>query len=456
MILDSQQIIELSRSGDDHFVRIAYKTVIDHFELYSYLFFDCIREGNHEYMLNYACQRFPSLTGGFGKAIFFDSKTEYTSFEEYASEHRLFLDKLDDYLNNEPDKKIRQKLIGTLYMNFEGLRVDLEKYNPSLTDSHPVEYEPGKQLMVFITGKCNLNCAYCFSNDLAPKDMSLSAFEEIINWAVLNNISHIPLCGGEPTAHKNFNDLLLILKRNGCKTYFASNFTIDNASSDHFTKDVISKIFIHLTDSILDKPSLKDVLFRNIEYSKNQEIDLTIRTNITDNNPKIDEWFDIIKQTNIPYLNVALTFPARNANNKFIDADSFIEYAPIVRQLIKKSRENNVVLSFAKPIPLCVFDKDTQRFLLSGRRFHPICGVHYQKYTYNACITPEMNIHACLGLTGSSLKFEKRMSWGDLQEFCFNTIDSLLLKPLFPRCKACFLYDRRLCQGGCLSYKSMQ
>lgn len=456
MILDSQQIIELSGSDNDHFVRIAHKTVIDHFELYSHLFFDCIGGENHEYMLSYARQRFPSLTGGFGKAVSFDWNKEYGCFEEYAFEHALFLKKLDDYLNYTSGGKKQQKLIENLYRNFEGLRVDLEKYNLSYTNDHLSENNPEKQLMVFITGKCNLNCAYCFSNDLAPKDVSLSAFEVIVNWAASNDISGITLCGGEPTAHKNFNDLLFILKKYGYRTYFASNFTIDNALADHFTKDVISKIFIHLTDYTLENPLLKDILFSNIAHSKQQGIDLTIRTNITNKNPPMDEWFDIMKATNIPYLNVALTFPAKNANNRFIDAESFIEYAPIIKQLIQRAGENGVFLSFAKPIPLCIFDKDTQHFLLSDRRFHPICGIHYEKCTYNVCITPEMNMHPCLGLTGSSLRFDKKMSWGDVNEFCFNTIDTLLSQPLFPGCKACFLYDRKLCQGGCLSYKSIQ
>jgi organic radical activating enzyme len=283
--------------------------------------------------------------------------------------------------------------------------------------------------------------------------MPLSDFEEILQWAASNQIMRISLCGGEPTLHSHFDKILSLITNYGFKTYFASNFTIDCTSWQNFNAKVIDKIFIHLADKTIENLELKNCLYKNISHAKKQGIALIYRTNIANKTPEIDEWFRIIEETDLHQLNIALTFPDRQLKNQFIDLSIFEEYAEVLWKIIDKSDKSNIILSFAKPTPLCIFNEQMQRYLLSRLDFHPTCGVHYQNHTNNVCISTDMNIHPCLGVTAKSLKFRKNISWQEVENLCIQTLKPLINRPLFDKCHECFLFDRKLCQGSCLSYK---
>ena len=455
MIFDAKQISELLKSDDQHFRRIAYKSVIDEFNTHSSLFFNLLLEDyDCEHIIDYAFQRFPSLNAGFDKTSPLDQNKEYRYFGRYFTDHKIFLNKLGEYISQENNKKLQEKLIARLNMTFKGVREDLTALYPQYQKKHTQEDVSARQLMIFITGKCTLNCSYCFANNLQPKDMQLSEFEEILQWASANNITKISLCGGEPTFHVDFDKILFLIREYRFTTYFASNFTVDCTSLENFSKEVIDKIYIHITGQTLKSRQLKKMFLDNVMYSNEKGIPLTLRANISDINPEIDEWFNILYETGTNALNVALTFPNRT-NNKFIGKDSFEEYSSMLSHLITRSDEAGITLSFAKPVPLCIFEEQTQHYLLSKMNFRPTCNVHYQNYTNNICITPEMIFHPCLGITTSSLKFHKYISWNEVEIFSKNVIKPLLNKPLFPICADCFLFDRKLCQGGCLSYKTM-
>lgn len=456
MIFELEQLRELLKSDNPHFRKIAQKSIVDDFHIYSDLFFDCLTQNSDDDdLIGYACQRFPMLNGGFAETVPCDFRKDYHYFAGYAAGYRLFLDKLDHYLNNLERREDGQWLLTYLYQKFEGIRADLQIKYPGCYYHADCQDEDGRQLMVFITGKCNLQCPYCFSYELQPTEMLLSDFEEIIRWASANRVMRISLCGGEPTSHSQFDEILALIGKYGLKTYFASNFTIDCISLQRFNAEVIDKIYIHLTNETIGNPQLINSLYKNIHYAKKQGIALMFRTNITDKVPPVDQWLQIMKETDLPVLNIALTFPGRHLKNQFVGIHLFEEYTEVIRKIIDETGKLNIALSFAKPIPLCIFDEQTQRYLLARENFHPICGIHYRNYTNNVCISPEMNIHPCLGVTHESLKFRQDRSWEDVENFCVDIIRPLIDKPLFDKCADCFLFDRKLCQGACLSYKTM-
>jgi organic radical activating enzyme len=455
MTFDSEQIRELLESDNLYFRKIAAKTMVDDFDIHSNLFFDLLSaDAACEDLTHFAQQRFPSLVGGFDKADAFIPSKRYLYFSKYAEEHALFLKKLQEYFCRETCMGKQRKLITGLFNHFEGLKSDLSCLFPQYRNSDNMETAE-RQLMIFITGKCNLSCPYCFSSELQPSEISMTDLEEILQWASHNQIVRISLCGGEPSSHSRFDEILLSIAKQGLKTYFASNFTIDCSVLKNFNAGVIEKIYIHIADQSLENLHLMNQLLKNVEYAKKEKIELVCRTNIADTNPPITKWFRFMQKTAIRTLNIALTFPTPKTNNKYVDICSFEQYSSVIEEIIDKSRERHIDLSFAKPIPLCIFEEQTNRHLMASENFYPLCNVNEQCCTRNLCINVQKEFHACLGVTSSSLKFRKNIEWHEIENFCTAVIHPLLIKPLWNKCADCFLFDRKLCQGACLSYKSI-
>ena len=456
MTFDSEQISELLKSDNLHFRKIAFKTIVDNFERYAGMFFDIIaNETGYDDLLQNASQRFPALNEGFEKPNPFFPKKNYQYFAECADEYALFINKCQEYCSKEVDEKKREELINRLSISFSGLSADLSRLFPQYHVLNKSEGVVDKQLMIFITGKCNLNCPYCFSAELQPQEMSLTDFDGILQWAKRNQVTKISLCGGEPTIHSHFDKILQLIENHGFKTYFASNFTFDCTSLENFNSNVIDQVFIHLTGQTFENQHLMDQLHKNVEYAKKAKIELMCRTNIANENPPVTAWFHFLEETKIQNLNIALTFPTPKADNQFIDIRSFEQYHSIIEQIINKATERRVGVTFAKPIPLCIFDGTMIRYLFALQKLRPLCNIYEENYTRNLCITLKKEFHACLGVTSSSLKFRENMEWSEVENFCANVIRPLLSKPLWTKCNDCFLFDRKLCQGACLSYKTV-
>lgn len=455
MTFDSEQILELLNSENKHFNKIAAKTIVDRFDIFSKLFFDVIsQEKNNQDLTTFARQRFCSLNKGFAQAEAFNPHKKYSLFTQYAEEHTLFLEKLCEYFAEIETENQKTLFINQLAACFDGIALDLQQNYSKYYSHKSSETERDKQLMIFITGNCNLSCAYCFSKELQPKEISVSDFETVLQWAKANNVKKISLCGGEPLIHSQFDKLLSLINSYNLTVYFASNMTVDCSKFENFHKNIIDQIFIHITDQTLKNQQFKQQLLENIECAKKQEIELFFRGNIYDENTQWKEWFQIMQEHQILALNIALTFPIKNACNQFVSHNDFSKFAPVITDMIKGATENNISLSFAKPIPLCVFDDNTSRFLLARQNFQPLCNVYEQQYTRNICINNDMQFNPCLGITSETLPFTQQTEWEDIELFCSKTIKPLLSRPLYEKCNECFLYARKLCQGACLSYKS--
>jgi len=433
--------------------RIAVKTIIDKFDIFSWLFFDVISKENNQDLKLIARQRFPSLNKGFEEAENSNPHKKYALFTQCAEEHTLFLEKLSEYFAEIKTEKQKTLFINRLAGYFDGIVPDLKQNYSKYFSRKNIETEDNKQLMIFVTGNCNLNCTYCFSKELQPKEMSANDFEIILQWAKTNNIKQLSLCGGEPLTHSHFDKLLALINKYNFTVYFASNMTVDCSKFENFHKNIIEKIFIHITDQTLENRQLKNQLFENIEYANNQGIELVFRGNIYNENTKWKAWFQIMKNYQISALNIALTFPIKTGRNQFVSHDEFSKFAPVIVDIIKKAEEENISLSFAKPIPLCIFDNETSRFLVTRQNFQPLCNIYEQQYTRNICINNDMQFNPCLGITNESLPFTQQTAWKEIKSFCSKSIKPLLSKPLYEKCSECFLFDRKLCQGACLSYK---
>jgi radical SAM protein with 4Fe4S-binding SPASM domain len=89
------------------------------------------------------------------------------------------------------------------------LEVELENY------IYEIEFG---QIQIEITGRCNMCCKHCRAANQLKRDMSLDQITKVVSFAkkFSSNNLELVLSGGEPLMHKNFFDILKLIKENGC------------------------------------------------------------------------------------------------------------------------------------------------------------------------------------------------------------------------------------------------
>lgn len=392
---------------------------------------------------------FPFLRKGYTKPL---------SLSETENPEDRFKELRSDYIEiRNILKKADEAAARAAYLYFDGLRYELKHLHPEYDYSglHRTD-EPeneGHQLMIFVTGNCNLQCSYCFSSDIERREISSEDLKRLFEWADREGCRIVTPCGGEPLLYSHIREFLDLVVRYGMKTYFASNCTIPLSEFSSAQLDAIDLITFHLTSSLWTNQEMMKIFCENIEITQRHNIRIIARANLISPNQNIEKWFEIIDRYGLERLNIAITIPSEAHDNKYTDPHHFKEYVPIVMRIVEMCKRRKVCLSFAKPIPPCVFPREYSRKLLQYENFQPSCNVSEDEGTKNVCISPDMIITPCLGVPEPKVRFHEGLTWQDLKEVMGGEIEKSTRKPLFPYCPECFLYSHGICQGACLSYK---
>lgn len=76
---------------------------------------------------------------------------------------------------------------------------------------------------LYLTGKCNYECEYCYGENDANPHMSKSMIDMCLDFAKKSNITTVELCGGEPLMSPNFEYALKSAKGKGFKIILRTN-----------------------------------------------------------------------------------------------------------------------------------------------------------------------------------------------------------------------------------------
>jgi len=449
--MNRDEIIFLWLQPDKQLRRVAIQMVITHLPASWDICLDMLKDCSNEQLrelIGPLRAAMPFLRTGFQTATV-HSGSQYVLFR---SLHHAYYSLLNALLNRKDSA-----LIQTCYQFFDGIRPDIRYLFPNIncTDCQRADEQPitGHQLMIFVTGICNLHCSYCFSNNLDHHSISAEDLRRIFAWATKNGCTMITPCGGEPLLYPHINLFLDLVAKYGLTTYFATNATIPLLRFKKEQLDVIDLLIMHITKSLWRNPEYMRIFCENIELAQQQGIDIIARCNITSPGLDIMPWFELIDRYQLKRMNIALAIPSSLHNNRFVSTKYFTDYVPVIRQCIERCQVRGINLSFAKPIPPCAFDEATAAWLLHYDNFAPMCNIYEDHGTRNICLSPDLKFSPCLGVPTPSIDFNEQLTWNDLINTMGNEVAGALQKPLFERCQGCFLFDRKLCQGTCLSYK---
>lgn len=449
-MLDRSDILELWSVGGE-MREVAATEIVGNFDYFSKLFFDLMQTDDARVLAVQALNRFPFLRKGFGLPSQGVPPGEaYGTFEYCHRRQVRFMEELAYYMS-EMDACGRQSLAGALLRYFPGIAADLPE---------SLRCEPGgdearlRQLMVFVTGHCNLQCPYCFSHDIVHTEISLADLRRIFEWASREGVKSITPCGGEPLLYANFCQFLQMAVDVGMTTYFATNFTIDCSQLQHFTADVVRGIFVHVTGAATGVGRLKRVVERNIALAKERCIEMVGRVNIASVNFKdVRPLLDYVAQAGLRRVHVSLSIPSVRATNEYVGTAAFEAFVPVISEVVRYMAGKGIALGFAKPLPLCLFPDDMADVLLQWGYGTAACDIAVDGYMHNVALSPALDFSPCLGLQGLKIPFTPEITWGDLSRRFAGYAAPLQARPLYERCNGCYLWHRRLCQGSCLSYK---
>lgn len=339
---------------------------------------------------------------------------------------------------------------------FEYLNLQFKKSLP------PVEIVTPKNklnyLILPISGKCNLKCAYCFAridNNFLFDDITNNEAKQIVDYLFNDlNLEECTICffGGEPFLNlktmqfvvdyitDNFNE------RNVGYTV-TTNGTILNKKIFEFIKNHNISVMISIDGPkdisvhrvYHDHQSSFDDTLRTITKLKANDIDVELRATVTNDNIQILRIYDFFENLQLPF---DIIF-AYDSENKGHSLSNYAKNLQSIENQLNDLKEYYInTLESGKKIN-CVSVLRKLNEVSIRRKSNFACLAGHSMFS----ITSDGEIYTCEHLAGI-----KKFSTGNI----FSGINKSRIKELqsinverIEDCKKCWL--RYLCSGGCFS-----
>lgn len=319
---------------------------------------------------------------------------------------------------------------------------------------------------IFLTGKCNLKCSYCFASEFVNKkdaEFSIENFIKVLEF-IKKTSKHVGLIGGEPTLHAKFDEILdVLLKDEDIK---ASTIYTNGLEVDKYIEKISNKKFKLLVNcnspKIIGEKNY-EALKNNLKLlAKEKKSDIHLGININQQEENYSYIFDLLNIVKEPVLRVS---PA--ISNDFKTGNILDEYKkikPTIMKVYKNCIKNNIIPSAdCNALPYCILDKNDKQIMLDIVNLSKKLKINYDIVA--ACQTckpvidifPDLTVARCFGLANKdkiSLKEFKNIS--QIETYFINKID-IYAKLAFvsKECQECKYNLLDKC-GICLSYKTQK
>lgn len=225
---------------------------------------------------------------------------------------------------------------------------------------------------IIINNYCNLNCEYCFANDVIAenkKSMTLKDFHWVLDFIRESGRKEVRIIGGEPTLHPQFSEFVLESLRQPFINHLHvfTNGTYNERIGYLFHIASLSKgvsLLINLNDpSVIGKEKTK-VIAKNLDSLKGTNIKVTLGINFYKENQDYQYLIDAAKAFGIKNIRWSITVPNTDEKRNFDVKEYFESYIPTIKQFLV-----DVVKAGLKPhvdcnnIPLCLLDDEALRVI---------------------------------------------------------------------------------------------
>lgn len=168
--------------------------------------------------------------------------------------------------------------------------------------SPPNRFSKPRNLVLYVTRRCNLNCVYCFANATFAGSDKLNTTQELSTKKILElieqiaelGIKSVTVTGGEPTLRDDLTEILDNLKRREIDVFLATNaVAVDDGIAHELKKNGIKKIQAkldaadaQLQDRLSGVKGSYDKLINGIEIFAEHSFSVSVASVITSWNIK--------------------------------------------------------------------------------------------------------------------------------------------------------------------------
>lgn len=104
-------------------------------------------------------------------------------------------------------------------------------------------------LVLHITGRCNLRCAYCYASSYDKSDLKTETAKNILSQAAKLGSRHVILSGGEALLHPDFYAISEYARSLGINVHLTSNGTLIDENNAKMLKSLDAVVTISLDGS---------------------------------------------------------------------------------------------------------------------------------------------------------------------------------------------------------------
>ena len=320
-----------------------------------------------------------------------------------------------------------------------------------------------RQITLAPSYACNLDCTYCFTRELKhvfPRDMDESELRRILDTVHTSEMKlrQINLFGGEPLSYEKVASAVRDFEERELLFYFSTNGLVETSILQGVLKSPsLTAVTVHVEKDGFYNPEQLRLLYDNCSALAEREIALYFRYNLVQ--PGYRDWSFLDKYLlSFPQFdfNFAVVFPSLNTPAPRENPEDLPEYAEKIMSLVRYVtpfyKENSRRIAFAKPFPLCAFEEEDLRFLLSHVQIKNVCEIDKNNNTNNLCINPDGSFFPCMALNSEKYRFDGLQRLDGLDSTYYSAVERLLKTPILYRCTECHLYYLGVCQGACYAY----
>ncbi len=314
---------------------------------------------------------------------------------------------------------------------------------------------------IAILNKCNLRCPYCFADNYTEgerDEIDRDTFMRLLDFSASDR--EVGIIGGEPLLHKDFGNLINIVKddfRFTQATVFTNGIFIDK----HLDNLVHPKLIILINVNSANDIGIDNYkrLEGNVEalINRGMKQNITLGINVYKENQDFSDFLHLLKKFSFKRIRLSVVIPHNKSEGGI---KYFYKMKPTLFNLYKELKELGVCPCYdCNAIPECVYTEEEKELLASlpftnsyerdifmGKR--SVCSPVIDLY-------PDLTATRCFGCYGNlKVNITDFKTITDLKNHFFMEIDSRLVHNYSrEECKDCYKYKTFGCFGGCLCYK---